>query len=159
MRFSIKEEFSYIFDAFMRYTSFFGSPFFIGFVFAFLLVLGQYAFAFKLAIASAVFLIIQYSMKAALNDPRPDFKLIHPHSLFARFEEKHSFPSGHAGYVALLTTMLQLTYQNILLTSLFVAIMFCVGISRMYLKRHRLSDVIVGYILGIVVGYVIFMIL
>ena len=41
---------------------------------------------------------------------------------------------------------------NLLLGLVFVTLATTVGLSRVYLKRHYMSDVIVGAILGIAIG-------
>jgi len=156
MKFRIKEEFSFLFDALMKYASFFGSPFFIVFTLVFLCSFNQFDFAIRLAIMSAVFLTIEYTLKAITKDKRPDFKTNHPKSILGKFEEKHSFPSGHSGYVALLTTLINLNYHNLFLTLTFTIVTILVGMSRIYLKRHRIEDVVVGYLIGIALGVLSF---
>lgn len=152
-----KHEFMYFFDAFMRYSSFFGSFFFIVFVFLFLFSINQTEFGIRVMLTSLVFLVIEYSTKALTKEIRPDYRMNKPKSLFGQFEEKHSFPSGHCGYIALLTTMLNLNYQNILLTSLFSMIAILVGFSRIYTKRHYFKDVVAGYFIGILLGIISFL--
>jgi len=94
--------------------------------------------------------IYSYSyFKDFFHRPRPFLTIkglvpvITPHSF--------SFPSGHATLAAALTVVLAYHFPK---TRYFViAVALLVGISRVYLGVHYLSDVLAGYILGIIVGF------
>jgi len=64
-----------------------------------------------------------------------------------------SFPSLHAMRAAVLATILSLAFNNSLLTVLFALCAIGVAVSRVMTKRHYMSDVIVGLILGVIVGW------
>ncbi|MEM3153958.1 MAG: phosphatase PAP2 family protein [Candidatus Woesearchaeota archaeon] len=64
-----------------------------------------------------------------------------------------SFPSLHAMRAAVLATILSITFHNNLLTALFAFCAICVATSRVMTKRHYISDVIVGLILGVIIGW------
>lgn len=61
-----------------------------------------------------------------------------------------SFPSVHTERAFFIGTMF--LGVNLLLGLVFVTLATTVGLSRVYLKRHYMSDVIVGAILGIAIG-------
>ncbi|MBN2421510.1 phosphatase PAP2 family protein, partial [Candidatus Woesearchaeota archaeon] len=128
------------------------------FVFLFFFSISEVDFGIRILLTSIVFLVIEYLAKMLTKETRPDFKTNKEKSLIGKFEEKHSFPSGHCGYIALLTTMLNLHYHNVLLTSLFTAITISVGFSRIYTKRHYFNDVVGGYVVGITLGILSFLI-
>ncbi len=69
-----------------------------------------------------------------------------------------SFPSGHAGMsaaffgalLAILLPKMQSRISRILLTVLAVSLIFIIGMSRLVLSVHWASDVVVGWVIGIV---------
>lgn len=105
-----------------------------------------------------IFFIIFYStallntlLKLFFQRPRPDLMpLVH--------ENSYSFPSGHAMnssvfYIALSYFVWRHTrkWWLALLVSLLAALLiFCIGLSRVYLGAHYPSDVIAGYLTGVV---------
>ena len=64
-----------------------------------------------------------------------------------------SFPSLHAMRAAVMATILSITFSNPLLTALFSLCAIGVGVSRVLTKRHYVSDVIVGLLVGVLVGW------
>jgi len=94
--------------------------------------------------------ILNLLLKAIFNRPRPSYALP-----FAQ-EINTSFPSGHAMLsvilYGLLAYFLVLTLKNahLHIIVVFVAVLLSVliGISRLYLGVHYLSDVIAGYLAG-----------
>ena len=152
MKFNINNEIKFFYSVLMRYASFFGSFIFWVFTVILLLILNQSNFAIRFAIASIIAMVIEYIIKGFYKIKRPDFSKVKAYSLFQRFQESRSFPSGHSANIALLTTMIHFEYSMIYLTVLFIVITLLVGLSRMTLKRHYLKDVIGGYALGILIG-------
>jgi len=63
----------------------------------------------------------------------------------------YSFPSSHGSNMGVSMFLLAMTYRPY--TWLFVWIAFMVGLSRIYLGLHYPSDVLSGYVLGILVGF------
>lgn len=63
-----------------------------------------------------------------------------------------SFPSGHTVTIFALCTFLSLCYRNNILTSLLVLMAVSVGISRIYLLQHFLTDIAFGSLIGVVTG-------
>jgi membrane-associated phospholipid phosphatase len=71
--------------------------------------------------------------------------------------QSYSFPSGHAfgpvifyGLIAYLDFNYLSSPLNIVITLGIVFLIFLIGISRVYLRIHYPSDVIVGWILGLI---------
>lgn len=67
-----------------------------------------------------------------------------------------SFPSMHAWRVGMIFTSFYLYYSHLIVTSIFLfitAVFVC--ISRVYLKRHYIIDVVVGFLAGILQAFVI----
>jgi membrane-associated phospholipid phosphatase len=153
MKINFKNEFRYFFDAAMRYFSFYGSfVFWVSAVILFYLF-DQKLFATKFVIATLVAMAVEYFIKAMHRVKRPDFKKVKIYSQFQKLQEGGSFPSGHASNASLFATMLHLYYGMVPVTTFFVIATLCTGASRIYLKRHYARDVIAGYALGILAGF------
>jgi undecaprenyl-diphosphatase len=103
-------------------------------------------------VLSAVTSIVNYLFKYLVGRPRPSADLVQ----IMVTESDKSFPSGHAvvatlllGMLAfLLYTHLQRPYLKLLSLSLSIAFILLVGLSRIFLGVHWLSDVLGGYLVG-----------
>ncbi len=89
-------------------------------------------------------------LKHIVRRERPVWKLADEEQLIHR-PKYYSFPSGHtsASFCVVAVTIMRCQPITILLV-LFCAIM--VAVSRVYLRVHYLSDVVVGMVLGLVCG-------
>jgi undecaprenyl-diphosphatase len=65
--------------------------------------------------------------------------------------EAYSFPSSHAANMGASMFLLAMAYRR--WTGLFILIALLVGLSRIYLGLHYPSDVLGGYVLGLVIGW------
>lgn len=150
-----KREMLFFYKTLMQYITFFGSYLFGLLAVIALYLMQQKLFAVKLLFGGILLVIIEYAIKLFYKEKRPDFYKDHEKALFERFQERSSFPSGHSGLIALFTTLLFRMYGNLSLTLMFAVIAVLVGLSRMYLKRHYVIDVIAGYAIGIVIAILI----
>jgi membrane-associated phospholipid phosphatase len=139
--------------AVMKFISFFGSQV----VFVFSAVAGLY-YAWRrkwlrvtlwaLAIAGGE--LLNLALKYVFDRPRPSFA--DPFTV----EQFNSFPSGHAmmSFIAygLLAYFICVSIQNrrarIVVVFCAIMIVVLIGISRMYLGAHYLSDVVSGFLIG-----------
>jgi len=64
----------------------------------------------------------------------------------------YSFPSGHAAVAFAAMTALALFYKNKKLTVIFIVFSGLVSLSRLFLNFHRIEDIIVGALIGIIIG-------
>lgn len=106
-----------------------------------------------LLVSSFGALFLSEILKTLVNRPRPDPDLINQAS---RFTESDSFPSGHVMFaMGLYGFLFFLSYsefkkgklRNLAIGGLF-SLIFLMGLSRIYLGAHWLSDVLGAYLLG-----------
>lgn len=102
-------------------------------------------FVFLVLPAVTIGYAIDYVLKLIFRIPRPCVGLSTCPSGF-------SFPSGHATVIFAVTSVLMFHYKNKRLGVFFLILSFLVAISRVMLGVHRVEDVLVGSIIGIIVG-------
>ena len=67
-----------------------------------------------------------------------------------------SFPSMHSMRAALMLVLFLHYYMDVWISFLFAVIAIVICISRYKIKKHYVSDIIVGFILGVLAGYGIY---
>ena len=118
-----------------------------------LLALQNY-YLFKILVAGLIIIyLIVILIRTFYFKERPK-KLSH-HNYMERLDAS-AFPSLHAARIAFLGIVLANYYKNIFFSVLASLIVLGVLYSRIYLKKHDFSDVIVGVIVGIVVSYILY---
>jgi undecaprenyl-diphosphatase len=100
--------------------------------------------AFGLVLLAMAVLAAKYLIKR----PRPEGEF----GQIYRITDPHSFPSGHAARAAAIAVMFS-TLGNPWLTLVVFLWMILVGYSRVSLALHYVSDVIVGWLIGLVSGW------
>ena len=100
--------------------------------------------AFGLVLLAVVVLAAKFLIKR----PRPEGEF----GQIYRITDPHSFPSGHAARSMAIAVMFA-TLGNPWLTALVFVWVFLVGYSRVALSLHYVSDVIVGWLIGLVSGW------
>lgn len=103
----------------------------------------------KLFIGIIIITIIAMIIKALFFKERP--KKQKTNTLIERLDAS-SFPSIHSARITFLTFLSVIYVNNIILKSFLIVIGILVAYSRIYLKKHYLSDVIAGIILGLIVS-------
>mgnify|MGYP000928270744 CR=1 FL=1 len=86
--------------------------------------------------------------KFLIKRPRPEGEF----GQIYRITDPHSFPSGHAARAAAIAVIFS-TLGNPWLTLVVFLWMILVGYSRVALALHYVSDVIVGWLIGLVSGW------
>lgn len=92
--------------------------------------------------------VIVLAAKFLIKRPRPEGEF----GQIYRITDPHSFPSGHAARAMAIAFMFS-TLGNPWLTLLVFVWVFLVGYSRVALALHYVSDVIVGWLIGLVSGW------
>jgi len=103
--------------------------------------------AWKVGLALVVGTFITGLLKLAFKRRRPDGRW----GAFDRLVDPHSFPSGHANRAAILA-VLTIAYGPLWAGLAVVIWAVVVGLSRVMLGMHYLSDVVAGWIVGVAVG-------
>ncbi|MDD1474922.1 phosphatase PAP2 family protein [Dolichospermum sp. ST_sed4] len=101
---------------------------------------------FLIPVALCVLTIIVKILKDVVARPRPEYMLQLPMLPYSQY----SFPSGHTAAAFLLAVLLSKQYPKY--KFLFYSIAILVGLSRIYLGLHYLSDVIASVLLGTLLG-------
>lgn len=118
-------------------------------LFIFIIIKKKYKL-FIIVLSSISSVIINNLVKIIVRRERPDY-------LRMVMEKSYSFPSGHAmisvlffGSIIYLVNKYNLKYKKLITFSLSTFVLL-VGISRIYLGVHYLTDVVGGYLLGFIV--------
>jgi len=85
----------------------------------------------------------------------PDFQEL-VKTVYGMREGKYGFASSHAANIFGLATFTALLFRNQLFTFTLFSFALITGYSRIYLGVHFISDVVVGALIGILVGYVVY---
>ena len=72
-------------------------------------------------------------------------------------ESHYSFPSGHTYYVTVNGIALALCYGGLYSFLLMMGLAIMVGVSRIYVGVHYLTDVAASFFLGLIVAYIIYL--
>ena len=114
-----------------------------------LLLRRRYGAALYLSVASGGALVIDATMKLIFQRPRPKLD-------YAAVLPDYSFPSGHSMngvvfYVSLALILWSVFGRRVGVPALIVAavLAFGIGVSRIYLGYHYLTDVVGGFLAGI----------
>lgn len=91
-------------------------------------------------------------LKLALHMPRPYW--VDPRVQAFVTETSYGMPSGHAQIAAAIGFLLAFTLRKTWATALLAVLILMVGVSRMFLGVHFVSDVLVGWALGVVIAWV-----
>lgn len=142
-------------DAFFKGITQFGDVFVIAFV-----LIGICVWRFKMGFKMGFLCLIGISFNTILKNI---FQRERPLGLHLVEENTYSFPSGHSMMSMFFYGMLFLLVREYIkdeklkkiLNFMLLGVILCVGISRMYLNVHYASDVLGGFLVGILCLYVI----
>jgi len=114
----------------------------------------------KICIYSTILslIIVQLMMKNIIQRPRP-YELITGLNIIIKKPLTHSFPSGHASISGIGFILSYLYFERKLVKYFFMILFFLVAISRLILKVHFLSDVVIGFSLALLIVLTIYFIM
>lgn len=138
----------YITIIFISFTLIGGSIFLLGYIIS-MALRSEFKDALIILTALLITMTVVYSLKTLLDRPRPFLTIPEVISVECIFSP--SFPSGHAARFAVLPGIQfeeKSRYRYI-----YLILSFIVGFSRIYLGVHYPSDVIVGWVLGYMIGF------
>ena len=135
------------------------APIMIGGV-SLLLLLFKYKKAALFVLLTMLSGLISTIVKALVNRPRPSEDIVH----IVLKTKQQSFPSGHVMfYVIFFGFLCVLMYQlqgipkvlRILVIAFSLALMFIIPVSRIYMGAHWFTDVLGGFLMGLVCLYLL----
>jgi membrane-associated phospholipid phosphatase len=140
---------------FMRFVSIFANhlfliPFIIALI-VYLIIIKHYAVAIKIAAVVLTMLGLLSLIKRLVHRHRPDAPLVFDIT-------NYSFPSGHSMMsVALYGLMIifaakaiKTPWKKNLVILVLLGVIFCIGLSRLYLRVHYPTDVLAGWSIGVI---------
>ncbi|UCG95636.1 MAG: phosphatase PAP2 family protein [archaeon] len=130
----------------------FGSLEIHGLIFLGLLAVGKIELALQFLVANVVCMAVVYAIRFLYFRARPGRVREKKYKTILHRLDASSFPSIHGYRSALLPIVLS---QGLPLAAVLLlwALGFAIAFSRLYLKHHHPSDVITGFVLGLVVSY------
>ncbi|KHO47365.1 MAG: hypothetical protein QT00_C0002G0015 [archaeon GW2011_AR5] len=121
---------------------------------AIFLMLGDITFAANLLASLMTVTIIVMFFRLAYRKPRPGMKK-KKHKMIYEAIDSSSFPSIHAARAVMISAAI-FTKMPFLLPLLALAVL-SVCASRIYFRRHDMTDIFAGLALGFILGFVFFL--
>ncbi len=105
---------------------------------------------FTLSVCLAVLYAVMILIRLVWFRQRPDKQRF---SSWLQRIDASSFPSMHTMRASALSIVLGMWFQNTFVFVLLVIVALLVGWTRVHFKRHYWSDVIIGWFLGVILGW------
>lgn len=115
-------------------------------------LIGYFTLAMNLLIAFVIAILLVIGLRIIFFKNRPK-KIIYKD--FLGKIAAASFPSQHSVNAALIFVIISSYFSNILLTIFLVITSLIIAISRVLLFKHYWTDIIIGYLIGILIGLII----
>lgn len=141
-----------LFEQAIKDISALGSLIFYLFISFFILILGDKQLFLWLIIGLFFSYILIIIIRTFYHKNRPSKQL---YSNLIEKIDASSFPSHHSLRVTMLLCLLSFYYKSIYLAILLLTVSILVFYSRYYLKKHYVSDIIFGLLLGIIESIII----
>ncbi len=154
------------FDLLMKFISFIGNGSSMAVIISLLAIygylVGKRHAPLMLIVSTVGGVLLSFVLKVLVSRPRPDPSLINQIGNFVWLD---SFPSGHVlGAVSLYGFLLYIAFTQLKVSvwrnyiiGICILVMILMGLSRIYLGAHWLSDVLGAYLIGFVwLSFIIF---
>ena len=131
-------------------------------IISFLLLASKPLFLFFYILGMFINIMINFALKVWIQDPRPkeDIKLFElgvKHGKRSTFDQ-YGMPSGHSQSVGFSLAYILLALQNTHITLFYLSISLITLMQRFEYKNHTFPQIIVGFFLGLFLGYLCFQI-
>jgi len=136
----------------MWYISNFGTSLFIIILAITAFLAGKSSLSLQLLAGLIICFMVIFPIKMLFYKDRPERRM---HKNWIEKFDAAAFPSAHSNRAALLFIILSFFFAKIQLAVFFLVMSLLIGYSRIYVKRHYWADVVVGYFIGIVEGFLI----
>lgn len=133
-----------------RETTHFGSLWFYSFLIIFVFILGEKVLSFQLLGGIIISYVITLIIRGIYYRDRP-VKQTH-HNFLEKFDAS-SFPSLHSMRGAILFTLFSFYYKTLPIALLFLVLAITIFASRYFLKKHYISDIAAGALIGFLLAY------
>ena len=141
-----------LFYRLLEEATFFGGSFFFLFLAAFMLFTGDILLSLRLAALYILSFGLTVAIRTFYFRERP--KKESYRNFFEKLDSS-SFPSLHSMRVSGIFLLFHSYYGNLFISTLFLGVAFAVFSSRYYLKKHYISDILAGAVLGLAVASLI----
>lgn len=140
-----------VFDFFMQWFTHGGTLFVIMFamISLFLWDEGKKKAVLPLWLSFATSLVGTFLLKFIIQRPRPVFEMVIP--LISYMD--YSFPSSHTAIAFCAVPLIRKAFPSV--SWFFIIFASIVGLSRIYIQAHYLSDVVAGAIFGLFIGFIV----
>ncbi len=118
-----------------------------------LILLNQFNLALTFFLSIAAIMFVCGISKFFFFKQRPDKQKFN--SWLEKIDAS-SFPSAHAARAMSLLVILGLYFKSLYWWIFLGILTLSIGLSRIWLKRHRVIDIIAGFILGFVISLIIY---
>ena len=122
----------------------------VAFIVAF--VLGERSLAYNLAAGLGFGYLITVILRAVWFRQRPEAQKYR--NILEKIDAS-SFPSLHSMRSAVFLSLLAIFFNQIALYIVFAVVILSIAWSRFWLKRHYLSDIVAGLLIGLGIAYLV----
>lgn len=147
-----RSDIRHVFEILAKDVTFFGSLVFNFFLIALFFSFGYYQLSLVLFVGLFLAYIVVFAIRASYYRERPQKQ---KYSSYLQKIDSSSFPSMHACRSTIIFLLVGAFFHNILIWFLLGTILLLVGVSRIYLKKHYLTDVLGGLLIGVLISVIL----
>lgn len=140
------------FRTFWSDTTSFGNLVFYLFLTLFAWLIGKVLLAQRLVICLVISYIVVIVVRSIYHKDRPKKE---PYDGYFERIYASSFPSLHSMRAAVLIVLFGIEFSSWFAWLLFSAVAILILSSRYFLKKHHLSDIVAGFMIGLIISFVV----